>query len=227
MEIRHIPGKKNPADSLSRQLISDALVRKSSVKDANEEYVMRLRVSEKATDEQIQSTLQKLFNSNQSVQGPQGHSQCPQGSNENKSPRSVTMEDQPSVIAPTAVSKLQLDNSFRHSLYSLLSNKAPYNDIIDELESGKTQVVKKDEIYKRMNGILAVHSHHQDAEFDFWRIVVPDNVEMKEKIVQELHSTLYSAHPRIQRTIARFRRSFCWKGMLGDVRQSVETYPVC
>ena len=32
VEIRHIPGKKNPADSLSCQLISDALVRKGSVK---------------------------------------------------------------------------------------------------------------------------------------------------------------------------------------------------
>ena len=35
MEIHHIYGKKNPADSLRRQLISDALVRKGSVKDAN------------------------------------------------------------------------------------------------------------------------------------------------------------------------------------------------
>ena len=44
VEIRHIPGKRNPADSLSRQLISDALVRKGSVKDANSEYVQKLRV---------------------------------------------------------------------------------------------------------------------------------------------------------------------------------------
>ena len=82
MEIRHIPGKKNPADSLSRQLISDALVRKGSVKDANAEYVTRLRVAENATDEQIQSALHQLFN--QSVLSPQGKTktqgnQDPQG----------------------------------------------------------------------------------------------------------------------------------------------------
>ena len=77
MEIRHIPGKKNPADSLSRQLISDALVRKGSVKDANEEYVMRLRVPTNASDEEIQSALHQLFS--QSDQGPQGYNQCPQG----------------------------------------------------------------------------------------------------------------------------------------------------
>ena len=76
MGIRHISGKKNPADSLSQQLVSDALVRKGSVKDANEEYVMRLRAPANASDEEIQSALHQLFN--QSVQGPQGHNQCPQ-----------------------------------------------------------------------------------------------------------------------------------------------------
>ena len=61
VEIRHIPGKRNPADSLSRQLISDALVRKDSVKDANPDYVMRLRVDDKATDEDIQNALHKFI----------------------------------------------------------------------------------------------------------------------------------------------------------------------
>ena len=54
MEIRYIPGERNPEDTLSRQLVSDALVRKESVKDANAEYVMRLRVAENATDDEIQ-----------------------------------------------------------------------------------------------------------------------------------------------------------------------------
>ena len=54
-------------------------------------------------------------------------------------------------------------------------------------------------------------------DVDFWRIIVPDNFEIKEQIVRELHSTPYSAHPGIQRTIAKVRRSFYWKGMLGDV----------
>ena len=44
LEIRHIPRKKNPTDSLSRQSAKDALVRKGSVHDANEAYVRQLRV---------------------------------------------------------------------------------------------------------------------------------------------------------------------------------------
>ena len=128
MEIRHIPGKKNPADSLSWQLISDTLVRKGFVKDPNEEYVMRLRVTANAMDEEIQSALHQLFSSNnQSVQGPQGHSQCPQGkfetTHEYQAPSQISFENKPSVIAPIVVSKLQMNNSFRNSLYSLLEMK--------------------------------------------------------------------------------------------------------
>ena len=44
VDIRNIPGKNNPADSLSRQLVADALVRKGSVKYANAEYVQKLQV---------------------------------------------------------------------------------------------------------------------------------------------------------------------------------------
>ena len=51
------------------------------MKHANEEYVMWLRVSDTTMDDQFQSALVKLFNSNkQSVEGPQGHSQCLEGS---------------------------------------------------------------------------------------------------------------------------------------------------
>ena len=70
VDIRHIPGKKNPADSLSRQLIADALVRKDSVEGANSEYVQKLQVSSLATDQEIQSALHELFKS--SPQGNEG-----------------------------------------------------------------------------------------------------------------------------------------------------------
>lgn len=53
--IRHIPGKKDPGDSLSRQLIPDVLVREGSVKDANAEYVQWFRVPANALDGEIQS----------------------------------------------------------------------------------------------------------------------------------------------------------------------------
>ena len=78
-----------------------------------------------------------------------------------------------------------------------------------------------------MNGILYVHDQSQDSNLDFWRIIVPENEVVKTQVVQELPCTPYSAHPGIQRTVARVKRYFYWKGMVGDIRQFVENCAVC
>ena len=65
LDIRHIPGKKNPADSLSRQLREDALGRKSQVCKEHEQWINELRVPAGASEEQIQEALSKLFQQSQ------------------------------------------------------------------------------------------------------------------------------------------------------------------
>ena len=155
VEIRHIRGKKNPADSLSRQLISDALVRKESVKDANAEYVTRLRVTENATDEQIQAALHQLFSQsvqshqgrikNQDNQDPQGHSilaELPQGEIQSIHDDSSPQGTNSSILAPTAISKIQLDNSLKNSLHTTLQSESPYSEIVQDLSGGTRQIVK-------------------------------------------------------------------------------------
>ena len=213
------PWKKNLADSLSRQFVSDALVRKGSVKDANAEYVHKLQVRETATDQEIQGALHQLF---KSVRSPQGSIIS---TNEDTGPQGT--EARPSIIAAISISRIQFDNGFKNSLHSYLQHEIPYAEILKGLLGGTRQVKKNNLIFKRNNGLLFVHDQNQEVYIDFWRIVVPDNFEVKEQIVRELHNTPYSAHPGIQRTIAKVRRSFYWKGMLGDVRQFVENCPVC
>ena len=132
-----------------------------------------------------------------------------------------------SILASTAISKIQLDDSIKNSLTSALQNEVPYSGVITQLQGGSRQVILNNLIFKFLNSLLVVHDQKQDESLDFWRIVVPEDTEIKERIVQELHSTPYSAHPGIQRTIGRVRKSFYWKGMLGDVRQFVECCPVC
>ena len=63
-------------------------------------------------------------------------------------------------------------------------------------------------IFKIISSLLMVHDQKQDASLDFWRIVVPEDEKIEERIIQELHSTPYSAHPGIQRTIGRVRNLF-------------------
>ena len=62
LEIRHIPGKRNLADTLSRQDKKDALGRKTVVHDVNADLVKVLRVPSDANDVAIQEALMKLFN---------------------------------------------------------------------------------------------------------------------------------------------------------------------
>ena len=184
--------------------------------------------------------LHKLFNQSvsspqgqtktQDNQDPQGHSTLtilPQGEINPTNDDPGLQGTISSILAPTAISNIQLDNSLKISLHTALQSETPYSEILQDLSGGTRQIVKNNLIFKRMNGMLVVHDQNQDTELDFWRIVVPETNEIKERIVQELHSTPYSAHPGTQRTIARVRRSFWWKGMLGDIRQFVENCPVC
>ena len=62
LEIRHILGKRNPADTLSRQDKKDVLGRKAAVHDASADLVKMLRVPSDEDDVAIQEALLKLFN---------------------------------------------------------------------------------------------------------------------------------------------------------------------
>ena len=99
-------------------------------------------------------------------------------------------------------------------LFYFIQSESPSSETSLELIGGMGQVTKNNLIFKRMNTLLVVHGQNQDTALNFWRIVVPDKKEIKRHIVQKMHSIPYSAHLGIQRTIARFRKSFfgreCW-----------------
>ena len=82
LEIVHIPGKVNPADHLSRQLLSDATERKGLVNKEQKNFVRNLRVPADATDGDIQNALQRVFQREReterqsSVQCTTSDSQC-------------------------------------------------------------------------------------------------------------------------------------------------------
>ena len=61
LEMRHIPGKKNPADSLSWQHFEDAYVQRREVKEEEEDMVRVLRVKPHGTNEEIQDASSKIF----------------------------------------------------------------------------------------------------------------------------------------------------------------------
>ena len=58
-------------------------------------------------------------------------------------------------------------------------------------------------------------------------MVVPGNVEVRNLTIGKLHSIPFAAHPRIQKTMGKVRKSCYWRDVLGDVREYVETCPTC
>ena len=112
----------------------------------------------------------------QGNQDPQGRSilaELPQGEiqsiNDDSGPQGTNF----SILAPTAISKIQLDNSLKNSLHTELQSESPYSEILQDLSGGTRQIIKNNSIFKRMNRILVVHDQSQDTELDFWRIVGP------------------------------------------------------
>ena len=250
IDIQHIPGKRNPADSLSRQSVNDALKRKSSVHDANAAYVQQLRVSENASDEEIQAALSKLFQRRSENSDGQGKSVLKMSVN-SESQKTEHMLDQissgPSRPQPEISSVIQdqdqepeiksklsvlrsgiiIDSSLKNRINSLLKEESLYSDIFVELDNGKNEVKRKGEVYKIKRGLLVVHQEGQDNEVDYWRVIIPDDVSTRNFVVAELHNIPYSLHPGVQRTLYKVRKYFFWKGMTGHIREFVESCPVC
>ena len=72
-----------------------------------------------------------------------------------------------------------------------------------------------------------IHVTGQPEDVQYWRVVIPDDLEVKSLLVSELHSVPYAVHPGVQRTIGKVRHYFWWKGMAGDIREFVESCPIC
>ena len=125
-------------------------------------------------------------------------------------------------------SSIEIENSLREKINSLLRKEMLYRDIFEEIEStGKNEITRGQEKYRIQKNLLMIHVTGQPEDVQYWRVVVPDDLDVKSLLVSELHSVPYAAHPGVQRTIGKVRRYFWWKGMARDIREYVESCPTC
>ena len=120
-----------------------------------------------------------------------------------------------------------IDSSLKNKINSLLREESLYSDIFVELDSGKNEVKRKGEVYKRKGDLLVVHQEGQNSDVGYWRVIIPDDVSTRNFVVTELHNIPYSLHLGVQRTLYKVRKHFFWKGMTGHIREFVESCPVC
>ena len=125
-------------------------------------------------------------------------------------------------------SSVEIENSLREKICSLVRKEILYNDIIEKMEStGRNEIKRGQEKYRIQKNLLMIHVTGQLEDVQYWRVVVPYDLEVKSLLVSELHSVPYAAHPRVQRTIGKVRCYFWWKGMTGDIREFVKSCPTC
>ena len=113
-------------------------------------------------------------------------------------------------------------------MYSLLTKEILYLDIIEEMEStGMNEIIRGQKKYQMKKKMLMIHVTRQPKDVQYWRTVVPDDLDVKTQLVSEFHSIPYAAHPGVQRTIGLVKRYFWWKGMARDIREYIESCPTC
>ena len=194
-----------------------------------------LRVKPHATNEEIQDVLSKIFS------GRDAETEFNSESDQFKSKtqdsvhliqsesESAVQSDGPEPTAQLSVmrSTVKLDAQLREEIKTVLSTEYPYSELLHELES-QSEVTRGSEKFRLRNSLLVRHMSGsvRDSE-SFWRIVVPDDQNIKNTIMTEIHSVPYAGHPGFQRTLQKVRQNFYWKGMTGDVQSFVLTCPVC
>ena len=120
------------------------------------------------------------------------------------------VQDKAILLVQRAIVILQPD--LKKQINSLLMSEEQYSTIFEEINSTSSREVGRGRMnYRKRNGLLCIHQEGRSEDVEHWRVVIPDDTDCK-KILKELHSVPYSGHPSVQRTVARVRRGFYWKG---------------
>ena len=91
-------------------------------------------------------------------------------------------------------------------------SEEPYTTILEEIDStGSREVSRCRMKYRKRNGLLCIHQEDQSEDVEYWRVVIPDDIDCKNKILKELHFVLYSGYPGVQRTLADLKGNFIGK----------------
>ena len=95
-------------------------------------------------------------------------------------------------------SSVEIDNSLRDRINSLLRKEILYRDILEEMEStGRNELKRGQEKLKLQKKLLMIYVAGQPEDVQYWRVVVPDDLDVKSLLVSELHAVPYSAHPGV------------------------------
>ena len=155
LEIRHIPGKINPADALTRQVKGRDDAYAGEVKKQDEDWMQHVRVSNTATDEEIQCRLQQLYSSDD-MQGKRDKIQA----------QLPAIQKDKQMMLAIAESSVQMDQETKIQIMQYLMNEDPYADILQQFQQDNQcrEIERANKKYQLKKGSLVVHEADQNEE---------------------------------------------------------------
>lgn len=215
MEIKHIPGPKNPADSLTRRAWIKDKAEQEKLKSDEAAWVHKWRDVDLSSNEAIRAALEEMFKPKSTIETTVDND------------RETLIEPLPVLMVGRTVTTLNDD--LKMEIQNAVEIDEAYKMVLEELQKPGVQEWKTSEgVFKLRHGRLHFHSERKDyTRGQYWKLVIPANLGIRKKILKEIHSVPYSGHPGVQRTLIKLRESFYWKGMTRDVQEFVAQCPVC
>ena len=208
-DLVHIPGKKNPADFLSRRSLKD-VKEMVHVREEEESLVKRLLLGEDKSDDGIQKKLDQVF-----------------AKSRPEVTQAAGQEDEMGPSLFVARSRISLAKDLREGIKKGLRADSRWADIISQLESAQDNVIIiGDRSFRQSGGLLEMRDSDKNRKTQ-WRLVVPDVPDIKRQIMRELHEVPYAGHLGYHKTMKNIQKTFYWPEHTLDIRDFVMGCPVC
>ena len=164
--ITHIPGVHNPADALTRKAWLEDRVAAHHVQDKDEDLVEKLRVSNTATNEEIQIALDKVFQKSDQTTMQLPDRDSVEVDIDKFFPAIDLLERVPALYVTET--QVELEQIFGKEMLAQLRTEEPYSEIINTLEDPDTPStwVREEGIFKLQGNLLKIHRPHRDDEMD-------------------------------------------------------------
>ena len=226
MQIEHIPGARNPADALTRKAWFGKKKEMSGVKQEEDLWMQQWRSRVSDTDEKLQGTVEKMF----------GQQKEAEGANQDQDYHNffnscILNGDEGIQEAKLCVTRTRVyvDQALKTQIVSAVQNDIAYEEVLKKLEEDQEEEVPTERgKFRIKDGMLVFHPRSSTIqEGAYWKIVIPDDIEVKKAILSELHSVPYAGHPGVAKTLQHTAQFFYWKGMSVDVRDFVLQCEAC
>ena len=187
IDIQHIPGARNPTDSFTRSDWLGTGKFSKNVKNEDNELVKFLRVHPNATDAEVQETLSKLFKK---------EIDCISAGL--RLGKETTVVNHPKLmIARTSIG---INDELKEKIIEKQAIEQPWGRIREEmLEKEMKFYYENKRKYKLENGILYIGKQDKnDNTVKYWRVIVPDDRDIRNRILEEIHCSTLCRASRIQ-----------------------------